>query len=92
MIHAGPSRDVRTFTTGAACGFLAGVFAVCIVAWQLGRLPGAAVTARPPVNVAAHQGEPGMDDAGPGVLEQSPEREASTMGRERPAPTASESP
>ena len=46
MTGAGRSRDVRTFTAGAACGFLAGVFAVCVVAWQLGRLPGAAGTAR----------------------------------------------
>ena len=92
MIHAGPSRDVRTFTTGAACGFLAGVFAVCVVAWQLGRLPGTLATERPLVNVSVHQDEPGMDDAGAGVLEQSPEQAASMIGRERPTPAANESP
>jgi hypothetical protein len=92
MVQGGRSRDVRTFTTGAACGFLAGVFSVCVVAWQLGRLPGTLPTGRPPVNVAAHQDEPGMDDAGAGVLEPSPEQAASTLGRERPVPAAPESP
>jgi murein DD-endopeptidase MepM/ murein hydrolase activator NlpD len=95
VTEAARKRDVRTFTTGAACGFLAGVLSVCIVAWQLGRVsdvPAARAAAPGATAPRSQPREPVADDARPGVLEEAPERPESTLGKDRPTPTAPETP
>jgi murein DD-endopeptidase MepM/ murein hydrolase activator NlpD len=80
-------RDVRTFSAGAACGFLAGAFAVSLVVWQFGNVIGSreAGTAGPakPETAVQRWGD-GIDDAGTGVLERAEEPPASTIGRNTP--------
>ena len=71
-LRAARYRDARTFSAGAACGFLAGAFAMSAVVWQFGNVIGsragvAAPPAQPPA--AVRRWEAGIDDAGPGVLE-----------------------
>jgi murein DD-endopeptidase MepM/ murein hydrolase activator NlpD len=87
-------HDARTFSAGAACGFLAGAFAVSVVVWQFGNVIGSrdagrATPAQP--EAAVHRWADGMDDAGTGVLEHAVEPPASSIGRNTPgAPTPSD--
>lgn len=89
-------HDARTFTAGAACGFLAGAFVVCTVVWQFGNVIGSrqavrAAPARP--QAAVNRWLSGMDDAGPGVLERADEAvPASMMGRGDPGPAVAAAP
>ena len=89
-------HDARTFTAGAACGFLAGAFVVCTVVWQFGNVIGSrqavrAAPARP--QAAVNRWLSGMEDAGPGVLERADEAvPASMMGRGDPGPAVAAAP
>jgi murein DD-endopeptidase MepM/ murein hydrolase activator NlpD len=79
------THDVRTFTAGAACGFLAGAFVVAVSVWQFGnvigsRSSGAPLPADP--SPAVHRWDAGLDDAGPGVLEWRDARPPTTGGDE----------
>ena len=87
-------RDARTFTAGAACGFLAGAFVVAVVVWQFGNVIGSRDATRADVKppAAVERWEDGLDDAGSGVIEQAPDHAEPTIGRGAPRVATSESP
>jgi peptidoglycan LD-endopeptidase LytH len=66
-----PSPELRSkarvFTWGAACGFMAGAFAVAVLVWQFGNVIGArgahGVAANPPSAIDRWSGEPIDSDA-----------------------------
>jgi murein DD-endopeptidase MepM/ murein hydrolase activator NlpD len=86
-IRAARFHDVRTFTAGAACGFVAGAFAVTVLLWQAGYARSSSQTddGRPATQAAAaRKWLEALDDAGPGVLENEDGRTAA-IGRTTPA-------
>jgi murein DD-endopeptidase MepM/ murein hydrolase activator NlpD len=86
-----PSPELRArargFTWGAACGFIAGAFAIAVLVWQFGNVIGArgahTVAAKPPSPIERWSGEP--VDADVPVLE-AEEVAIGTAGSHDPPP------
>ena len=80
-------RQARIFTWGAACGFMAGAFAVAVIVWQFGNVIGArgahTVAANPPSAIERWSGEP--VDADQPVLESQEVAIGTSGGHDSPA-------
>jgi murein DD-endopeptidase MepM/ murein hydrolase activator NlpD len=88
--NAARYRDVRTFSAGAACGFLAGAFLAWAVIWQFGHGfgPRSSPAGSPPEASVARGGGAGIDDPRPGVLEGLKTLPSSPPGTPVPVPEA----
>jgi len=87
------TRDARTFAAGAACGFLGGAFAVCLIVWQYGNVIGsraASLQATANAPAAVDRWKDGLDDAGAAVIEaaREPRRPRGTTGTTVPPDSA----
>ena len=84
-------RDARTFAAGAACGFLAGAFVVCLLVWRYGNVIGSRAASLQHIAnapAAVDRWKDGLDDAGAAVLEAARQRPAATTGTTLPPDTA----
>ena len=92
-MNGSAARDARAFGAGAACGFLAGAFVVSLIVWHYGNVIGSRAAraehpASPPSAIERWAG--GIDDAGPAVLEEDPDRPTATLGTVAPLPPVSD--
>jgi murein DD-endopeptidase MepM/ murein hydrolase activator NlpD len=85
-------QDARTFARGLACGFLAGAFAVCLVAWLVGLIESrSAADLRFQADQPSAEHPVDQSPSGPGMLERAGDRIAALVGRDGPGrPAASE--